>query len=190
VQASDENPMLIINDYEIGSIIDSRHWRIVSNAMADIHSPVTLGVNDVIREGSQIVVQADQLGGKASSLGFSCATPITITSEDNVTARIVAIARRAEAIVKIHEVITPFGSPGVNDKLVIENIGEYESRKVLLLDRWGIVVKTWNGEEVTDEIDYDFTQVTPDSYICIVEYRNSNQPVKKLSQMVVVISNE
>jgi hypothetical protein len=190
-QAYDDDPALTAGDPGVGTIEKQRYWQVQAGEIADIRSRVTVGLNGTLQGSSQLVVQADKVGGSASSLGSLHATAQSITSELVITAPVITIASANEGgKVKIHEAISPFGSPGVNDKLVIENITTYDRKKVSLLDRWGGIVKTWEDAEVTDEIDYDFSRLAPDSYICIVEYHNIGQSIKKLSQFVVIVPSE
>lgn len=187
VQAFDDDPQLVPDNVEVLAVNSGRYWRITSSELAQINSNVNLSTRGMLisGQGSPTIVQATALGSAAANLKTSSVNEDNITSLLAVTAPILAIGNQEEIIVKIHDLITPF-TVTQNDKLFIENIERFTIRKVTFLDRYGKVIKEW-GNEFTNDIDYDFTQLSPGNYICVAEYGNEGSGTTKISQMVTVL---
>jgi len=185
-----------VNDPSLLQIDNSRYWQITSTGdIAVSESRVSLSMKDIVIDAnlSPVVVEADQTGGSAFSLGSASFDAMTITSSSSVTRSILAVGGSEEILVVIHDIITPYTTDEVNDHLYIENIGKFPVNKVTLLDRWGGPVKEWtNFRNYSDAQNpnndgYDFSALTPGSYICVAEYGNDAKAMKKSSQMVTVL---
>jgi hypothetical protein len=187
VEAFDGDPQLTSSG-DVLSVNSGRYWQITSSDLAQVNSIVnvsTLGVA-IPSTGGPTIVQAETVGGTAVNLKTSSVNDNDLTSLNPVTASIVAIGQQDEVVVKIHDLITPFKVDEVNDKLFIENIERFSIRKVTLLDRWGKVIKEW-GNEYTNEIDFDFSKLSPGHYICVAEFGNAGTGTTKISQMITVL---
>jgi hypothetical protein len=182
------------NDFADGSVAEvakDHFWEIVpgiTTPISKIKSVVRLGVNSInLTEGSKIVLQSEVDGSDAKNLGFQFDSEGFVKSLREVTAPILAVGRVDEVIVTIYELITPFGSPGHNDYLQIQNIGSFTHKRVLLLDRYGVLIKEWGDNFDTDVQAWDFKKLSPGNYICVAEYGNSNDDMKKQTQMITVL---
>lgn len=188
VQMKNANSNLTFDGVEVVNVDPDRYWQIITDP-ALVNSKVTLDLNglDVFNatEGSTSVVQSAAVGGEAVNLGSSSLTLSAATSRLNVTAPILTFGKEKQVIVKVHDLITPFGSSGVNDQLFIENIEKFDHNKVTLLDRWGVPVKEWKN--FSNEDPYDFSKLGPGNYICVVEYGNESSPTQSIEQMVTVL---
>jgi hypothetical protein len=188
VQAFDTDSQLTPDNVEVLDINSGRYWKITSSELAQINSIInvsTLGVA-IPADGGPTVVQGEDVGSAAVNLKASSVNDDNITSLAPVTAPIIAIGKQEEIKVKVHDLITPFKVDNTNDRLYIENIERFTTRKITLLDRWGKVVEEW-GNEYTNEIEYDFTKLSPGNYICVAEFGNEGTGTTKISQMVTVL---
>jgi hypothetical protein len=191
VEAFDADPGLI-PDVGLLSVSNNRYWLITMTDLTQIgtiNSPVSLSLNGVVipPDNAPAVVQAADLNTQAVSLGNFSNDPDFVTSKDPVTAPLLTIGITTEIVVRVRDLITPFGSAGVNDKLYIENIERFDFNRVTLLDRWGVPVKKW--EHYTNDVEYDFGKLSPGNYICVVEYGDDveGNNTQKITQMVTVL---
>jgi hypothetical protein len=179
---------LIIDNVELINIDTDRYWEITTD-VTQIDSRVGLSLNGldafISTEGGVTVAQGASTGVLAENLGSASQTTDGVTSNSKVSGPILAIAKETNVVLKIHDMITPFGSPGENDKLYIENIHRFDFNTVTLLDRWGVQVAIWNN--YTNDINYDFNKLGPGNYICIVQYGNLDGSTKVEQQMVTVL---
>jgi hypothetical protein len=182
----------IVDNVELISINVDRYWEITAG-LAKIESPVVLSLNGLDSfinandEGSTAVAQGPTIDASAENLGSESESDDgTILSSLNVTAPILAIAKEINVVLKIHDLITPFGSPGKNDKLMIQNLNRFDFNTVTLLDRWGVQVAVWKDYN-NETTNYDFSKLGPGNYICIVQYGKKGGETKVAQQMVTVI---
>ena len=134
------------------------------------NSPVSLSLNGLttfLETSEPIVVEAPSTGSNAASLSGNVSTDF-VTSAQNASQPVLAIARSGEFVLIIHDLITPFTADLTNDKLHIEKIELTTTNKVKLLDRWGLLVAEWT--DFRNDVDYDFQKFSPGNYVCIVEY--------------------
>jgi len=175
---------------------NTRYWTVSATNPVAVSSRVSLSLNNIADFSSglsPVVVESSSTGGTAVSLGSSSNDASFVTSRRPFTQAILAIGGSEEVVVKVHDIITPFTKDGFNDNLYIENIDKYSINKVSILDRWGVPVNEWrNFTNYDDPINpnsdgYDFTKLSPGSYICIVEYGDEGGGSKKISQMISVL---
>lgn len=182
-------------DAELASIDNTHYWQVTSTNLVSLNSRVTLNTfgTSISSDLSPVVVQAAAVNGTATNLGSSAISSNAVTSRMPVTESILVIGGSAEIELKIHNLITPFTKGDANDYLYIESIEKFDYNKVTLLDRWGVLVKTWTNftnydDPLTPNADgYDFAKLSPGNYICVVEYGFSNGPTRKKSQMITVL---
>lgn len=184
-----ENAALTADGVEITAVDQDRYWEITTDPSL-VNSKVTLSVNGLdaftSTDGSTTIVQATTTSVQAVNLGNSSSSNASaIVSRSNVTAAILTVGKEKHIIVKVHDLITPFGSNGVNDQLFIENIEKFDHNKVTLLDRWGVLVREWKN--FTNEDPFDYSKLGPGNYICVVEYGNENSSTNSIEQMVTVL---
>jgi len=186
VEAFDSGFPITTDDPEVTTVFD-RYWEIRGGTPAAINSPVTAGITGLTFPPNEAptVLEADDLAGVARNLGSFSNSADLVTSSKVATAPIIGVGSGTEIKVLIRELITPFGSVGTNDRLFIENIERFAENRVMLLDRWGVLIKEWVNY-TNDNTNYDFKKLPPGNYIVIVEYGNANRK-KKISQMVTVI---
>lgn len=190
VKITNGSALLSFDTAEIVSINQSRYWEIKTD-FTKINSGVTLSLNGLDTfansEGGTTVIQANSVGGLAQNLGSSSSSsnPPLIASREKVSASILALGKEKKITVRIHDLITPSGADGVNDKLTIENINKFDHNKVTLLDRWGTRVTEWIN--FTNDVNYDFNKLSAGNYICIVEYGNTGEANQVKQQMVTVL---
>jgi hypothetical protein len=184
-----------VNDFSDGSVAEvskDHFWEIVTGEtthLSDIQAVVKLSLNNInMAEGSELVIQSEMDGSDPKNLSFQFEPEERfVKSLRDVTAPKLVIGRVDEVIVTIYQLITPYGSPGVNDVLKIDNIGSFTHKKVTLMDRYGVLVKIWGDGFDTEVEAFDFKKLSPGSYICIAEYGNSGDDVKTQTQMVTVL---
>jgi hypothetical protein len=187
VQAFGGNPQLQPDNNKVLEIVTGRYWKITTADPTKIDSRVNVGLQGITipTDGMPVVVQADQINIPASDLGNSSNNADNITSDKPVTASLLAIGKESDIKVRVHDLITPFTKDEINDALYVESIELFDFRKVTLLDRWGVVIKTW--DEYTNTINFDFATLSPGNYMCVVEYGNAGGKISTLSQMVTVL---
>lgn len=187
------------SETELKEIANSHYWKIQSGNLAAISSRVSLSLNGISGFSSTlspVVAESGDVGGTAFSLGSSTSDASFVTSRKSFTKSILTIGASEEINVKIHDIITPFAKDDFNDNLYIESIEKFDVNKVTLLDRWGVPVKEWkNFTNYDDPINpntdgYDFSSLSPGSYICIVEYGDEGAGTKKISQMITVLKTK
>jgi hypothetical protein len=189
VEAVGADPSLTFDAEKIKSINNTRYWQLNTTDISKINSRVSLGIEGLVQtsEGSYAVVQTESTGGDAESLGFSFLDQSLVTSRGPVSKSVLAIGVVPEVVLLVHDLITPFLQDGANDKLTIDQIEQYDFNTVTMLDRWGGLVKRWDN--FTNDVDYDFSRLSPGNYIVVVEYGNhaEGSTVGKISQMVTVL---
>jgi len=154
-----------------------------------IDAPVQLsqnGLGDFLNGASPVVLEAPSTGAPAQSLSGSFSGTF-ISSVNNATQPILVIGKGAEFKLVIHDMITPYTLDEINDKLFIENIGQTTSNEVKLLDRWGNVVAEWNN--FTNDVEYDFSKLSPGNYICLVTYSAQGQNAATAKGMVTILKS-
>jgi hypothetical protein len=180
--------LTISDPTEITSVDPAHYWLLTTADPAAINSRVSLGLNGITTpgEGSLAVMQADAPGTIATSLGVFSTDDTQVTSRVVVSKPLIAIGTIPTVVVKVRDLITPFDGAD-NNSLYIEKIDAFDFNTVTLMDRWGVVVKRW--ENFTNEVDYDFTQLSPGNYIVLVEFGNNAEgsTKEKISQMVTVL---
>jgi hypothetical protein len=170
------------------NINQDRYWEITTD-MSQIDSRIGLSLNGLEAftslDGGTAVAQGLSTGILATNLGSSSESVDGVVSNSKITAPIVTIAKESRVVLKIHDLITPFGSAGENDKLFIENIHRFDFNTVTLLDRWGVQVAVWNN--FSNDTNYDFSKLGPGNYICIVQYGRAGGETKVEQQMITVL---
>ena len=165
------------------------YWNIEITDPSKINSEVIVPViPELLAAGEDaVVIQSD--GGFATNLGSIPGSDQTqVISASPVTSTVVGVGATTEIDITIHELITPYGSPGVFDQLKIHNLPGFAYNKVTLLDRYGVPLKEW--EDYSNDMSTDFFKtLSPGNYICIVEYGASKGNVRKKSQMVTVLKS-
>jgi hypothetical protein len=174
----------------VSEVFEDHHWEIVTTSgtsIESIKSLVSLSENEVfLSSGDKQVLQTT--GEGATNLGFTFSPDQGfVLSQKNVTAPLLAIGRSNQITITVHQLITPFGSINKNDKLDIENIESFPKISVKLLDRYGVLIKEWGDNFPTEVEQYDFSRLSPGSYICIVEYGNTADDMRKETQMITVL---
>ncbi|NJM26062.1 MAG: hypothetical protein HC859_11815, partial [Bacteroidia bacterium] len=169
----------------IENYLNTHYWEVTSST--PVNSVVSLGINElVLPEGSPIVLEASAPGQTPNNL-LGTFDEQYVRSLQSVTLNIVGVGVGKEFSLTVHDLLTPFNGDDVNDKLYIENIELTASHTVTLLDRWGVVQRTWSSFSNADP-QFDFTTLAPGNYICVVEYALPGSTSKsKLTQMITVL---
>jgi len=180
---------------DVSAIATNRYWEVNTAGGTFSGSGVSLYVpGSSIDAASQlIVVQADAVGGDAVNLGGGV-TGDFVVSFDPAVQPILTLGIVETVELQIKDLITPFNSDEINDFLKIDNIQFTSENTVTLLDRWGVVVKTWtNFRNYDDPNDpntdaFDFSRLSPGNYICVVQYRlTPSSPKQEMTQMISVL---
>lgn len=174
--------------------MDNTHlWLVSAPDVAALNTRISVAdVGPLRSDLTNVIVQGETIGAAAENL-MGITDGNTITSRRKLSKPFVAIGGSTKIDLVIHDIITPFMADGVNDFLYVENIDKFEVNKVTLLDRWGAPVHEWqNFTNYTDPMNpnldgYDFKKLSPGSYICIVEYGDSETGFSKKSKMVTVL---
>ena len=181
---------------DVSAIPSNRYWQISTNGGAFQGSLVSLYVPGASIDASQrlVVVQADNANGATAINMGGGVTDDFVTSFSIVNKPIVTLGISEKTDFRIHDMITPFNSDNINDRLKILNVEFTFSNKVILLDRWGVVVKQWNDFRNYDDPknpntdNFDFGKLGPGNYICVLEYQlTADAPTEKMSQMITVL---
>jgi gliding motility-associated-like protein len=181
---------------EILDIFGEQFWEILDPSQTldgPLVSLSSLGAGAFIDQTiGTVIVAGTSTGSAGVSLGGSASGDLIVGGKAIQTAdRIFTLGKISSELVRvrIHNVVTPFAD-NANDYLQIENIEIFPENNVKLLDRWGVLVKEWNGYVNTGanpEPAYNLSDISTGNYICIVEYKDGNS-VKSLSQMVTIIN--
>ncbi len=142
------------------------------------------GLENFLTDGAPVVLESEGAGALATSLSGTLSGSF-IESVHAATSPILAIGRTAEFNLVIHDLITPYVQDGANDKLFVRNIEMTTSNTVKLLDRWGVLVKEWT--DYSNDVDFDFSTLSPGNYICIVEYVSPGNPSTAIAKGMVTI---
>ncbi|NJM26917.1 MAG: hypothetical protein HC859_17045, partial [Bacteroidia bacterium] len=160
--------------------------------------PVSLYYAGTSVENAQplVVIQADSPSGTALNLGGGIVGDF-VGSFSAASKPILTVGVGEKVNLQIMDLITPFNADAFNDKLRIINVEYTFDNKVTLLDRWGVVVKTWSNFRNYDDPTnpsgdaFDFTRLSPGNYICVLEYRlTQDSPREKLTQMITVLKGK
>jgi hypothetical protein len=183
---------------ELLSVNDERYWEVLTD-ITQVHSRISLSLNGISEtfiasDGGLAVAQAPAISDVPENLGSSSATEgLEVISDGEVSKPIVMLAKETKIVLRIHDLITPSGSDDKNNTLTIENIHRFDHNIVTLLDRWGVEVKKWKDftnydDPINPNADgFDFTKLSPGSYICIVQYGKGDGTDKVEQQMVTVL---
>jgi hypothetical protein len=181
---------------DINSIARNRTWQVGVTGGSLRATSASLYVPGSSIDASQrlIVVEADDANGAtAINLGGGI-TGDFVTSFSPATKSILTIGITENLEMRILDLITPFNSDNINDKLKIVNIEYTYENKVTLLDRWGVPVREWKNFRNYDDPNipntdsFDFTRLSPGNYICVLEYKlSADAPVAKMNQMISVL---
>ena len=99
-----------------------------------------------------------------------------------------------DTTIQINDLITPFNNDGMNDQFKIVNIEFTFSNKVILLDRYGVVIKEWKDFRNYDDPNnpnpdaFDFAQFDEGNYICILQYQMADGgAMEKMTQVITIL---
>ncbi len=200
IQVVNQSPNFVIAiDSDVKKLDNTHYWEIKAPNITDIASQIMLslkGVDPTLaldKELSLSVVQANSTGDVVDGIGGS-SNNASITSKKEFTKPLLGIGASEAVVVSVIDIITPKLDQH-NDFLKILNIEKFDIRKVRFLDRYGFVIKEWSNFKNYDaavdpnEDGYDFDTLSSGSYICVVEYGNSEAEMKSIQQMVSVIKN-
>ena len=180
---------------DLSAIASNRYWEVTPSGTYS-GSGVSLYVPGSSIDAAQklVVVEADDANGSdAINLGGGL-TDDFITSFSPSTKPILTLGIVETVDMRIMDLITPFNSDNINDKLKIVNIEYTFENNVTLLDRWGVPVREWKNFRNFDDPTnpnpdtFDFTKLSPGNYICVLEYTlSADAPKEKLNQMISVL---
>jgi hypothetical protein len=184
----------ITDDPDVARILDNGYWEIMTTDLQPVNSRVSVALsafaNSIPADEQAILLQRD--GATSSNLGATANADANFAvSERNLTGSIAGVGTTTEVEVTIIDLISPYDDNGQNDQLQIDNINslKFSNKRLTLLDRYGVFVKEWEGDEVQENINYDFKNVSPGNYIVILEYNDGTKLQRKL-QMVSVIKSK
>jgi succinate dehydrogenase/fumarate reductase flavoprotein subunit len=119
---------------------------------------------------------------------------VTLCNQTAISADLFVIS---DQMLVIYDLITPFNTDGINDQFKIENIELTVSNKVTLMDRYGVIVKEWedfrNYDDpfVPNQDKFDFKQMSPGTYVCILKYQMSiDSPTQSLTQVITILKDK
>ena len=176
---------------EFFSINNQRYWQITD--ITSVDGSVTLNLNGLedylTKEGTVTVVQTDAIAGEPINIGNSAsgAGGTDIKSSSDPTAPYLTIGKEKKLKIRIHDLITPSGSKGLNDVLTIDYLDKFTFKHVTLLDRWGVLIKEWNDFSEDIAKAYDFNQLGAGNYIVVVEYGKAGEKRMVEQQMFTVL---
>jgi CHU_C Type IX secretion signal domain len=180
----------------LSALASDRHWEVEARGGSVRATSASLYVTGSSIDASQrlVVVEAEAVSGAtAVNLGGGVSGDF-VASFSPATKPILTIGIAEKADLRIMDLITPFNSDNINDKLKIVNIEYTYENKVTLLDRWGVPVREWNNFTNYDNPTnpnpdtFDFTRLSPGNYICVLQYKLSvDAPEEELSQMITVL---
>lgn len=181
---------------DITALASNRYWQVDVSGGSLRAASASLYVPGSSIDASQklVVVEAEAVSGAtAINLGGGI-TDDFVTSFSPVTKSVLTIGIVEKVDMRIMDLITPFNSDNINDKLKIVNIEYSYENKVTLLDRWGVPVREWKNFRNYDDPanpntdTFDFTKLSPGNYICVLEYTlSADAPKEKLNQMISVL---
>jgi hypothetical protein len=184
VRAIDGNPNITLPS-DVNEIFTDHYWQTDQPVNANLLLSQN-GLGSFLNNATPVVIQADAVNGVGESLGGSFDGSF-ITSRLPATLSVLVIGKAPEFSVVIHDMITPYTPDEINDKLYIENIEQAPSNTVKLIDRWGKLVKEWKN--FTNDISYDFSSLSPGTYICLVSYDGGSGIVNTQGMVTVLKSN-
>jgi gliding motility-associated-like protein len=169
-------------------VLPDRFWRITLDGNANFpNSNVGLSTNNAFPALANVVVVGSPINSKdASNFGQRSIDDGFLYSDLPVLAEeaIYTLGIPVESEIRIHNVITP-NNDQENNSLFIENIDKYPTNSVILMDRWGLVIKKWTNF-LNDNTAFDFTTLSAGNYVCVVEVSHAAGR-KQISQMVTVL---
>jgi hypothetical protein len=94
----------------------------------------------------------------------------------------------------ISNLLSPYERDGINDELYIKNIEFTVYNRVMLLDRYGVVINEWenfkNSHDPLSTDHFDITQLPPGNYLCILDYQLPNDEfMNRQTQMVTLLNH-
>lgn len=189
VQAVEGTPPMSIPGGSSIVSIENYYWEMLVSNPAEINSRVQ-AISPVISDPAlnPTVIQNDGL--IAVNLSADPTGSNLVESKLPVTSQFVAVGVSRDLSVTIQNLITPFGSAGVNDRLHIIDLEAFEYNSVKLFDRYGVLIKQWENYPDGVSTDY-FKQLSAGSYIVVVEFGDSSKTnLQTKSQMVTVLGTK
>lgn len=124
---------------------------------------------------SPVVLQSD--GSASTSLGGTLIDDFSAVESDQLASGPFVFlgengAAISNALLTIHNIVTPGRKDGKNDSFYIENIEHYQENTVILMDRWGTEVcriENFRNDESAQK-GCDLERISAGNYICVVEY--------------------
>ena len=195
MQVANQNASLTFGS-DILSVFTGQYWQLIDPSNTLVGSKVSLsslGAGSYIDPNiGTVIIAASDKGTEGVSLGGSPSNDFIIgATVIKVTDRIFTLGKISSELVKVsvHNLITPLND-NANDYLFIENLDIFSDNTVMLLDRWGTLVREWknySNAAASSNAAYDLSKIATGNYICIVEYKDGTK-TKKLSQMVTIIN--
>lgn len=141
-------------------------------------------------DGDATILELSNSGVQTDLFGSPNNSFYTSSSPMSASGKYFGLAKADEITVRIRKLITPNDDLD-NDVLVVDGLDAFPDNQITLIDRWGVVVKTWKGfvnyPERTGvaQSDFNFAKLAIGNYVCVVEY--TERGVRKSKKQMIAV---
>jgi hypothetical protein len=141
-------------------------------------------------DGDATILELSTNGAQTDLFGSPNNSFYTSSSPMSASGKYYGLAKADEITVRIRKLITPNDDLD-NDVLVVDGLDAFPDNQLTLIDRWGVVVKTWKGfvnyPERTGvaQSDFNFAKLAIGNYVCVVEY--TERGVRKSKKQMIAV---
>ena len=141
-------------------------------------------------DGDATILELSNSGVQTDLFGSPNNSFYTSSSPMSASGKYYGLAKADEITVRIRKLITPNDDLD-NDVLVVDGLDAFPDNQITLIDRWGVVVKTWKGfvnyPERTGvaQSDFNFAKLAIGNYVCVVEY--TERGVRKSKKQMIAV---
>jgi gliding motility-associated-like protein len=142
-------------------------------------------------DGDATILELSTNGAQTDLFGSPNNSFYTSSSPMSASGKYYGLAKADQITVRIRKLITP-NDDQENDVLVVDGLDAFPDNQITLIDRWGVVVKTWKGfvnytePAGVEQSDFNFAKLAIGNYVCVVEYTERGTRKSK-KQMIAVL---
>jgi hypothetical protein len=180
---------------DLKDIFTSHFWEFSTGGIGVFSGNTQISLSDNTSgffgtDGDATILELSTNGAQTDLFGSPNNSFYTSSSPMSASGKYYGLAKADEITVRIRKLITPNDDLD-NDVLVVDGLDAFPDNQITLIDRWGVVVKTWKGflnyPERTGvaQSDFNFAKLAIGNYVCVVEY--TERGVRKSKKQMIAV---
>ncbi|NOS56730.1 MAG: hypothetical protein HOP37_10810 [Cyclobacteriaceae bacterium] len=181
---------------DLKDIFTSHFWEFSTGGTGVFSGNTQISLSDNTSEffgtdGDATILELSNSGVQTDLFGSPNNSFYTSSSPMSASGKYYGLAKADQITVRIRKLITP-NDDQENDVLVVDGLDAFPDNQITLIDRWGVVVKTWKGfvnykePAGVEQSDFNFAKLAIGNYVCVVEYTERGTRKSK-KQMIAVL---